>query len=96
MKYAFIFLFTTLTSATMAHVEHVATKMYAVNKQGISKQLGEVTISESEYGLVFSISLAGINPGVHGFHLHQNASCEAVQKKGKTIPALAAGGRTIH
>jgi Cu-Zn family superoxide dismutase len=36
--------------------------------------------------------LNGVSPGIHGFHLHQNASCEAKRKKGSLIPALAAGG----
>ena len=42
--------------------------------------------------LVFSPSLKGLTPGLHGFHLHQNPSCAAQEKDGKPVPALAAGG----
>jgi Cu-Zn family superoxide dismutase len=31
-------------------------------------------------------------PGVHGFHLHQNPSCDAKENDGKMVAALAAGG----
>ncbi len=52
---------------------------------------GEVMISESEYGLVFTPSLEGLSPGGHGFHVHETPSCESAEKNGKTVPAGAAG-----
>ena len=48
-------------------------------------------ISETQYGLVFSPSLQGLPPGVHGFHVHENPSCAPGEKDGKKVPALAAG-----
>lgn len=63
----------------------------AVDASGVGAGLGTVTISESAYGLVFTPSLSGLQPGLHGFHLHQNASCAAGVSEGKTVPAFAAG-----
>ncbi|HVY53604.1 MAG TPA: superoxide dismutase family protein [Gammaproteobacteria bacterium] len=48
------------------------------------KSAGEITISETPYGLLFTPFLHGLKPGIHGFHIHQNPSCED--------HAMAAGG----
>ncbi len=70
----------------------IAVPMNSVSEQGVGASAGEVTISESKYGLVFSPSLQGLTTGTHGFHLHQNASCEPKEKDGKMIAAGSAGG----
>lgn len=62
-----------------------------VDANGVGSSVGLVTISESKYGLVFTPSLKGLPPGIHGFHLHQNPSCDPKEKDGKMVPALAAG-----
>lgn len=67
-------------------------KMHMVDATGVKSSVGEVVITESKYGMVFSPSLKGLPPGLHGFHLHQNPSCDAKEKEGKMVPALAAGG----
>lgn len=59
---------------------------------GSAKAIGNVTISETPYGLLFTPALTGLPAGVHGFHVHENASCDAVEKDGKLMPAQAAGG----
>lgn len=66
--------------------------MHAVNEKGIGASVGQVTISESKYGLVFTPALNGLAPGLHGFHVHQNADCQPKEKDGKMVAALAAGG----
>ncbi|CAN5453433.1 superoxide dismutase family protein [soil metagenome] len=63
-----------------------------VTEGGVGAAVGKVTISESPYGLVFTPQLSGLPPGLHGFHVHQNPSCDSGQQDGKTVPALAAGG----
>ncbi len=63
----------------------------AVDASGTGAGVGTVTISESPYGLVLTPALSGLVPGLHGFHLHQNASCAAWQSEGKTVPAFGAG-----
>jgi len=66
--------------------------MNLVDENGVGKEIGQVTISETAYGLVFSPAVTGLPPGLHGFHVHENASCEPKEKDGKKMPALAAGG----
>lgn len=78
-------------SATTAFAD-VVVPMNLVTENGIGAGIGQITVSESKYGLVFTPSLQGLAPGIHGFHLHQNASCEPKEKDGKMIAAGAAGG----
>jgi Cu-Zn family superoxide dismutase len=66
--------------------------MNLVNEQGVGKSIGTITISEGPTGLVFTPKLTDLAPGLHGFHVHQNADCAAGMKDGKTVPGLAAGG----
>ena len=54
--------------------------------------VGEVVVSESAYGLVFTPSLTGLPAGLHGFHVHENNSCADGEKDGKMVAGLAAGG----
>jgi Cu-Zn family superoxide dismutase len=67
-------------------------QMYMVDAKGTASSIGTVTIAESKYGLVFLPALKGLPGGLHGFHLHQNPSCDPKEKDGKVVPALAAGG----
>ncbi|GAB4168438.1 MAG: superoxide dismutase family protein [Rhodocyclaceae bacterium] len=67
-------------------------QMSMVDARGIGAGIGTVVISESKYGMVFSPSLAGLPPGIHGCHVHQNPSCEPKESDGRMVPAAAAGG----
>ena len=44
-----------------------------------NKDVGTVTITESNYGLVFTPNLQGLAEGLHGFHIHENPSCDPKQ-----------------
>ena len=66
--------------------------MSVVSDTGIGASLGNVTVEETPYGLVFTPSLTGLAPGVHGFHLHEKGSCRPDMKDGKPAAAFAAGG----
>lgn len=70
----------------------MAVTMRQVDEKGVGAEVGKVAVTESKYGLVFTPALSGLAPGLHGFHVHQNPSCEAAEKDGKMTPALAAGG----
>jgi Cu-Zn family superoxide dismutase len=63
-----------------------------VDEKGVGAEIGTVQATDSKYGLVLTPSLRGLPPGLHGFHVHQNPSCDAKEKDGKIVPALAAGG----
>jgi Cu-Zn family superoxide dismutase len=80
-----------LLACTAAQAQ-VQVHLQLAEEAGSAQPIGTVTISESAYGLVFTPALTNLPPGLHGFHLHENASCEAGTKDGKLVPALAAGG----
>ena len=75
----------------VAHADLVV-PMNVINESGVAAVAGQVTVSESPYGLVFTPALTGLPPGLHGFHVHENPSCAAKEQAGKQVPALAAGG----
>lgn len=70
----------------------VVVPVNTVNEKGLVKPIGSIKISESSDGLLFSPSLEGLPAGEHGFHVHENPSCEPKEKDGKMTPALSAGG----
>jgi len=62
-----------------------------VDEKGVGRAIGQVTISESTHGLVFTPALEGLTPGQHGFHVHETGDCGAGVKDGKPGAALKAG-----
>ncbi len=66
--------------------------MHAVSATGVAAALGTVVLEQTPYGVVFTPSLAGLEAGVHGFHIHENGNCGPAEKDGKPGAALAAGG----
>jgi Cu-Zn family superoxide dismutase len=70
----------------------VTVQMNTVDEKGVGKPIGQVVISATPYGLVFSPALAVLPQGLHGFHVHENPACDTKEKDGKMVPALAAGG----
>lgn len=78
------------TSAAFAADTTVVLKEATTTGEG--KAIGEVVISETEYGLLFTPKITGLQAGIHGFHIHANPSCEPGEKEGKIVPALKAGG----
>ncbi len=78
--------------ASLAATADMVVPMHVVNEKGIGSPVGQVTVTESKHGLVFTPALSGLPPGMHGFHVHQNPDCQPREKDGKMVPALAAGG----
>jgi superoxide dismutase, Cu-Zn family len=70
----------------------ITVPMQMVDEKGTGAAIGQIVISESKYGLVFTPSLTGLPHGLHGFHVHENPSCAPQEKDGKMVAALAAGG----
>lgn len=81
-----------LSALPLAAVADIVVPMNLVDEKGMGSAAGQVTISESRFGLVFTPALNGLTPGLHGFHVHQNADCSPKEKEGKMVAALAAGG----
>lgn len=59
---------------------------------GLGDPVGTVTLRETPYGLAVEPALHGLSPGLHGFHVHENGTCEPKDKDGKPEPAGGAGG----
>ncbi|MEW6428901.1 MAG: superoxide dismutase [Cu-Zn] SodC [Thermodesulfobacteriota bacterium] len=70
----------------------IVVRMQEATDGGPGRELGTVTAAETRHGTVFTPALGGLAPGIHGFHIHQNPSCEPAEKEGRTVAALAAGG----
>lgn len=64
----------------------------SVNNQGIGDSIGTVTFIETPKGLLIQPHLKNLSPGQHGFHIHENPSCEPDIKDGNATAALKAGG----
>jgi len=74
-----------------AHAGTVVPLTFAV-ASGQGDSVGEVVVTETSYGLVFTPNLKGLKPGLHGFHVHTNGDCGPADKDGKVVPGGAAGG----
>lgn len=74
------------------HAADRVVSMDLVDTAGKQARVGEVTVSETPYGLLFTPQLRALPPGLHSFHLHENPSCGPKEKDGKPVAALAAGG----
>lgn len=68
-------------------------EMFKVTAQGQGEKIGTVLLRDTDdHGLMVIPDLTGLEPGAHGFHVHQNPDCGPGTKDGKTVPGLAAGG----
>lgn len=66
-------------------------KIHAVSTQGIGQKIGTVRLEDSAQGLVITAHLSKLPSGEHGFHIHENGSCQAAERNGKLGAAYAAG-----
>jgi len=81
-----------LLFAGLVFAEEVVIKVSLVNEQGVGKEIGMITASDSKHGLILTPQLSDLAPGLHGFHVHDKPDCSHGMKEGKAVPALAAGG----
>lgn len=63
-----------------------------LNIQAGDKPAGEIRITQSRYGAVFTPKIEGLAPDIYGFHIHENPSCAPAEKDGQQVEGLAAGG----
>lgn len=85
-----------LVLAMAVGVTHVAladttVQMHEVSAEGKGSAVGNVMISESKHGLIFTPQLKGLTAGAHGFHVHEKPSCDPAEKDGKPVAAGGAG-----
>lgn len=83
-----------LLLASAAHAnETLEVDMHKVSTDGVEESIGSVSLEATDHGLLLTPSLSDLEPGVYGFHVHQNASCEPAENDdGEMTAAQAAGG----
>src|SRR5947209_1601927 len=69
---------TYLSAIGLAVVTNVAMANVIINMHLTSdgKDIGTVAVEQNKYGLLFTPNLHDLPSGAHGFHIHQNPSCE--------------------
>lgn len=72
--------------------DELTIEMNEVDADGVQASIGTVTVTDTGYGAVFTPDLNGLEPGLHGFHIHENPSCEPGEKDGQPAAGVAAGG----
>jgi Cu-Zn family superoxide dismutase len=92
MRKKTVWLTALLPLSMAATAAEVTVTLNQVDAKGVGAAIGQVRIVENKYGLVFYPQLAGLQPGGHGFHVHENPSCASADSKGVMMPAQAAGG----
>jgi Cu-Zn family superoxide dismutase len=81
-----------ITGAGGAAAVELRADMRRATPSGPGEAVGTVTIADSAQGAIIKTDLKGLPPGPHGFHVHENSSCEPMTSNGQTVPAGAAGG----
>lgn len=83
-----------LLFATAAQAnETLDVEMHKVSAEGVEESIGTVSLEHTDHGLLLTPSLTDLEPGVYGFHVHQNASCDPAENdSGEMTAALSAGG----
>jgi len=81
-----------LVAAFCAQAAETTVTIHTADGKGVGAALGTVRIVETGFGLAFYPKLAGLTPGLHGFHVHENPSCAPLDRDGVGVAALAAGG----
>lgn len=77
--------------ASFVQAQDIVVTMNLVSADGVGKEIGKITAKDTKYGLLLEPVLAELPPGVHGFHLHENPSCEPAKKDDKMTAAQSAG-----
>ena len=54
----------------------ITIKMYRVAKKGHGAYVGSIVAQDTRYGLLFKPNLKDLMPGLHGFHVHVNPTCD--------------------
>ncbi|MEQ8229295.1 MAG: superoxide dismutase family protein [Rhodospirillales bacterium] len=80
------------TTSSPASAADVSITLHEVMKDGRGQEIGRVDLEDSAYGLLIKPDFTGLQPGLHGLHVHQNPDCGPENKDGEVIPGGAAGG----
>ena len=78
--------------STLAAAAEVKAEIHKAGPAGPGEAVGTVTLSDGAGGVTVKTALKGLPPGPHGFHIHENGSCQPTTANGQTVAAGGAGG----
>ncbi len=67
-----------LLVANLALADRVIIHMNLLAKKGLGDSVGIVTAMDTPYGLLLTPDIRNLPVGMHGFHIHNNPSCQNV------------------
>jgi len=70
-------------------------EVHKISNQGLGKGIGEIAIIELAKGIVIKPTLTGLSPGSHGFHVHQEGTCDNILVGGQSVTGGMAKGHYI-
>ncbi|MCZ2328250.1 superoxide dismutase [Cu-Zn] SodC [Bartonella sp. F02] len=85
--------FSSSAFANSEFIESVQVKIYELGANNTKKPIGIITVEESNRGLIFTPDLSLLPEGSHGFHIHENPSCNI---KNEIIGGAAGGHYDPH
>ncbi|MBS0357798.1 MAG: superoxide dismutase family protein [Proteobacteria bacterium] len=50
--------------------------MHFTTSKGVGKSVGTITLENTPYGLLLTPHLSHLEPGAHGFHIHEIPNCD--------------------
>jgi len=80
------------TYASLSVAEQATVTMRQVDSKGSGNSVGTIRVADHKDGLALLPKLKGLPSGEHGFHVHDNPSCQPMEKDGQNVAGLAAGG----
>jgi len=92
MKRWLIGLLGLLLAVCSAQSSELVIEIHRTDAGGVGEAIGTITASTNAYGTLLTPDLKGLEPGIHGFHVHQNPDCGPAEKDGVSVPGLGAGG----
>lgn len=92
MKFTSLFVAALMFGSLSAQAAEKVVTVRAISEAGVGKIIGILKLNDSPQGLVVTPDLAELPPGERGFHVHENPSCATLEKDGKKVAGLGAGG----
>ncbi len=89
-------LLTACLAGTAQAAESLTIPLNKVTTEGVGESVGSVQVTRSKYGLVFTPDLKGLEPGIHGFHVHTKPNCGPAEVNGTLTAGGAAGATSIR
>lgn len=62
--------------SSLGFADRILIHMNLLSDKGLGDSIGMVTATDTPYGLLLTPALTNLPAGLHGFHIHENPSCE--------------------